>query len=64
MCFVLVQGPEKYSTTEMVPQTSDLIVSQTPQEPRNTEFIRTLGTCNCVTSIMTLRLQKRLCAHS
>lgn len=38
-----VQGPEKYSTTEMVPQTSDLIVSQTPQEPRNTEFIRTLG---------------------
>lgn len=62
MCFVLVQGPEKYSTTEMVPQTSDLIVSQTPQEPRNTEFISTLG--NCVTSLMTLRLQKRLCAHS
>lgn len=38
-----IQGPEKYSTTEMVPQTSDLIVSQTPQEPRNTEFISTLG---------------------
>lgn len=36
--------PEKYSTTYMVPQTSELIVSQTTQVTRTTEFISfTLG---------------------
>lgn len=43
--FVLVQGPEKYSTTNIVPLTSDLIVSQTTQEVRTKQFISEIGNC-------------------
>lgn len=38
-----IQGLEKYSTTNIVPRTSDLIVSQTTQEVRTKQFISEIG---------------------
>lgn len=43
--FVSVQGLEKYSTTNIVPRTSDLTVSQTTKEVRTKQFISEIGNC-------------------